>query len=119
MNERMRELREMLGLSQKDFAAALGVSRGVIANIEQNLTKPKPPIVSLVCQTYNVSEKWLRDGEGDPFIDESETDEIMRFVNSLMSDEPDNDFKRRFIASVVRMSPEGWDALQHFIDSLK
>ena len=38
MNEQIKELRKLLGLSQEEFGKKLGVTRGAITNIELNKT---------------------------------------------------------------------------------
>lgn len=72
--ERIKELRkDHLHLSQAEFGQRLGISRGSVANIELNLLKrpeQKEPIIKLICREFNVSEHWLRTGEGEPFIPE-------------------------------------------------
>lgn len=66
--ERIRFLRkEKLKMSQDAFGDRLGVSRSVIKNIELNvLARPeqKLSLIKLICKEFNVSEKWLLDGEG-------------------------------------------------------
>lgn len=72
LNERIKELRkEYLKLSQEAFGKKLGVSRSVINNIERNvLARPeqKEPIYKLICQKFNVNEKWLKEGIGEMFL---------------------------------------------------
>ena len=59
-------MRKKLGLTQKDFGAALGVSRDVVANLEAGRVPAKDPFLKLLCTTYNVNEDWLRTGAGGP-----------------------------------------------------
>ena len=47
MNERIKQIRKALNLSQDDFGKKLGVTRGVITNIELNKTEPKPLFINL------------------------------------------------------------------------
>ena len=68
MNERIKKLRRTLDLTQQEFADRIGVKRGTIANYEIARNEPTDSIVSLICREFNVSEKWLRTGEGDMFL---------------------------------------------------
>ncbi len=67
MNENFKILRKMLGLSQAEFGAKIGVSRDVIGNIEYDRVEPKDVFISHVCAVFNVNEEWLRTGNGEPF----------------------------------------------------
>lgn len=73
MNERIRQIRKSLHLTQKDFGAKLGVSRDVISNIEYDRVEPKKVFLELLCNLFNVNNKWLETGEGDMFLKENKT----------------------------------------------
>lgn len=115
MNSRIKQVRNALGLSQDEFGKKLGVTRGAITNIELNKVEPKPLFVSLICQTFNVSDRWLRTGEGEMFLQRSTEDEIAAFMGDVLKDEPDN-FRRQFIAALARMDDSGWAVLEKFIN---
>ena len=96
MNERIKELRLKLGLSQDEFGRRLGVTRGAITNIELNKVEPKPLFIDLMCREFNVSETWLRTGDGEMFVSRSRSDAIAQEVNRFMADHPDS-FRERLI----------------------
>ena len=83
MNERIKELRLELGMSQEEFGNRLGVGRGAITNIELNKVEPKPLFVSLICKTYGVRESWLRTGEGPMYTTMDEADELARIFEEI------------------------------------
>lgn len=83
MNERIKQLRLELGLSQEEFGNRLGVGRGAITNIELNKVEPKPLFVSLICKTYGVRESWLRDGTGPMYTTMDEADELARIFAEI------------------------------------
>lgn len=68
MNERIRSLRKELKLNQTEFADSIGVTPSNISKIESgainNITNG---MIKLICNLYNVNEKWLRTGSGDMF----------------------------------------------------
>lgn len=114
MNNRIKQIRTALGLSQDEFGKKLGVTRGAITNIELNKVEPKPLFVSLICQTFNVNDRWLRTGEGEMFMELSVEDEIAAFMGDILKNEKSN-FRRRFIAALARLDDTGWDVLEKFI----
>lgn len=67
MNERIKKLRKVLGLTQQEFADKIGMKRNTIANYETNRNEPSNSVISLICRTFNVSEDWLRQGDGEMF----------------------------------------------------
>ena len=71
MNERIKELRNVLGLTQQQFADQPGTSRAnkrnTIATYEQGKINPSDVSISLLCQEFDVNETWLREGSGDMF----------------------------------------------------
>lgn len=79
LNDRIRQLRESLGLSQTAFGSRLGVSRDVVNNLERGRVEIKEHIVKLICSEYHISEEWLRTGEG-PIYNEREAFSLDQFA---------------------------------------
>lgn len=119
MNERIKELRKVLGLSREEFANKLGLkSRGKIENIELGRTSPDEPFLDLICKTYNISPEWLHSGQGEMFIELSKDEQIEDFIGDLLSDEEDS-FKRRLISGLAALDENGWTVLENFLDSIQ
>lgn len=70
VNQRIKQLRQTLNLSQAKFAKAISISNGYIAGIELENRNVNDRIIKLICITFNVRENWLRTGEGDMFEEE-------------------------------------------------
>ena len=104
---RVRILREALGLTQADFGEKLGVSKDVIANIEYDRLKtaPHPNFFKLMCKTFNVRNEWLFDGKGEMFLptNNSPLDEIQKQYD--LSDNVVNVLQNFF-----ELSPEDQDS---------
>jgi len=65
LGERLHYARKSKGYTQDSLAEAIGVSRGVIFNLEKNKTTPQTIVVNALCQTLNINKKWLINGEGE------------------------------------------------------
>jgi len=68
MNERIKELREILHMNQKEFGKLLGITKSGVSDIEngrRNVTEQH--IIMLANSKYNINEDWLRNGTGDKF----------------------------------------------------
>ena len=70
MNDRIKELRRILGLKQREFADALGVKTGAVGAWESGSFKPGAARIELICERFKVSREWLVDGEGPVFKDD-------------------------------------------------
>lgn len=117
MKERIKKLRKALGLTQQEFADRIGISRGNIATYETREGSPGSSVINLICREFNVSETWLRTGEGEMYVRRSRDDELSAFVDELMKEQP-QDFRRRLVTALSRLKPEQWDALESIALSL-
>lgn len=117
INERIRELRERLNISQTEFAENLGSGRGIIKNIEEGRTLPKPQLIDLIARVFNVNRTWLETGEGEMFVEMSRAEKIGRFVADVLEDEPDS-FRRKLIDILIELDEDGWQKLKEAADVL-
>ncbi len=68
INERFKELRDLLGFNQKDFSNEVGISRTHISGIENGKDNPSLSLSKLVCYKFGVNEEWLLEGIGEVFV---------------------------------------------------
>ena len=67
INERIREARKTLKISQKDFAAAICISNTYLADVENDSRKANDRIIKLCSMVFGISETWLKEGTGEMF----------------------------------------------------
>jgi len=72
VNERIKELRNTLKLSQRAFAKAVYVSNGYLAGIELGHNEVKDRLIHLISTTFSVNKNWLLTGKGRMFNSTSE-----------------------------------------------
>lgn len=68
MNERLKELRKALHLTQKAFAEKIGAKQNTVATYEMGRNNPSDPVIHSICIAFGVNENWLRNGVGDMFV---------------------------------------------------
>ncbi|MCL2194182.1 MAG: helix-turn-helix domain-containing protein [Treponema sp.] len=68
VNERVKQLRTSLKMSQTEFGRAIFLSNGYIADMELGKKKVNDRIIHLISLTFGVSEVWLKDGTGSMFF---------------------------------------------------
>ena len=68
INDRLREVRKALSLSQKQFATGIHIkSSGYIGDIEIYRHDVNERIIELVSSVYGVNKNWLKNGHGKMF----------------------------------------------------
>lgn len=65
INQRIRNLRKELGLSQKDFGLKIGLGQAAVSRLEQPNVVVIEQNIRLICETFGINEAWLRTGEGE------------------------------------------------------
>ena len=65
--QRIRTLREVLGLSQNEFASKINRTSNFIAQIESGRSSISEKTRMAICRTYNINSDWLNNGAGDMF----------------------------------------------------
>lgn len=67
MNERIKELRDALGITLEEFGSRLGVTRTAISRLERGNRGVTDQMAISICREFGVNERWLRTGEGEMF----------------------------------------------------
>lgn len=65
VGERVKKIRQELGLKQVEFSQSILISQGFLAEIETGKKNPSPRVVFTLCQKYGINPKWLVDGKGN------------------------------------------------------
>ena len=68
VGKRLKDVRRVLDISQKDFAAGIDVSGSYLSEIESGKTKPGYNLILAVARKFNVSPNWLLLEQGEMFI---------------------------------------------------
>ena len=105
MNERIKQLRKHLGLNQSEFASRLGVSQSAVAAWELGTRNPMDAVIQSICREFNVSERWLREGEGEMFLPQDDADELMALAGRFLGSNP-TETQMRFARAVFTMTPQ-------------
>lgn len=123
INNRLRELRKVLNLTQPQFGETLGVGIGVIKNLERNLTEPKKEFINLVCTIHNVNKDWLLTGNGDMFNEPPSLEEkLIEHFKDIQLDT--NSFKmllhffEQFILAYRELTPEQQETVNLFVHKM-
>ncbi|GHU58938.1 hypothetical protein AGMMS49975_26010 [Clostridia bacterium] len=72
MNNRLKEIRKAVGLNQTAFSAKIGIPQSTYGNYEVGTRPIRDIHILSVCREFNVSENWLRTGDGEMFNEPNE-----------------------------------------------
>jgi transcriptional regulator with XRE-family HTH domain len=86
INDRLKDARLALKLSQRSFAKGIFLkSAGYYGDIETHRNEVNDRVVELVCSVYGVNKIWLRTGKGQMFDKkvDSQLEEMSILFNQL------------------------------------
>lgn len=89
MTERIKAIRRAVGCTQQEFADRLGLKRNTIATYEIGKAVPSDRTISDICREFRVSEVWLRTGEGEMFLRQTEAEQLAEITTRMELDQDD------------------------------
>lgn len=112
MNDRLKILRNTLGIKQGEFAKKISTTQGHISDIENGRKELSDRTMKLICLEFNVNETWLRTGKGDMFLQLDRDDELAAWVGSILNPDNDNEFMKRFVHMLSKLDIQDWKVLE-------
>ena len=116
MNERIKQIRKMSGLTQSEFAERLKASRDKIASYETGRVIPTDTTLNLIAKEFNISYVWLKTGEG-PMEDPTSDRETLEKLTDVYQSLPDR--LRTLVDVLVDMDPEWWKTLDAAFEEIE
>lgn len=113
MEERIKELRQALGLSLEAFADKLGKDRSTIGRMEKGLIKITESNILAICREFNVRREWLETGEGEMFQPTP-----MDLVDKLVAEYDLGPVGRRFLEILVKLDEEDLEKVYRFMQAI-
>lgn len=101
INDRFKELRLALELSQEQFGAPIGLTKSSVSNIEKHIRNLNERIVMLLETKFRANPSWLHTGRGEMFLDVSGD-----FVAEMAAKYQLNTFQQTLVRAVYEMPPE-------------
>ena len=110
MNERLKEIRKELRLTQKEFAKKLGITDSGISRLEKGQNQLTDQMIRSICREFNVNYSWLVSGTGDMFDEVPQTS-----IDELCTQYGLDEFDRVLILEYLKMSADARKALKDYI----
>lgn len=117
MNNRLKELRLNLNLSQEEFGNKIGIkSRSHISALESGTRNITDRIISDIVREFHINENWLRTGEGEMFETLTKSQEWGITVGRILANE--NEFARKTFEGLSLYDDSDWLVLKKVIDTI-
>lgn len=101
-------------LTKTAFSEKLNVSQAFISQLCSGAKMPSDRTIADICREFNISELWLRTGEGEPHIQRDEDEEFLEVMEQIhMSDD---ELIKRIIKAYWFMEDEEKAAIRKLID---
>ena len=110
MNERIKQIRRELGLTQQEFAERIGLKQNSIALIESGKRNISDQAVLSICREYGINEEWLRTGWGEKRTSNS-NNELEALVGKYKLTVADQTLIEKYIS----LKPEARKAVLQFM----
>lgn len=111
VSERLREVRDRERLSRAAFGARLGVSGDVINNLERGRVEVKDSMIKLICTEFQISEEWLKSGNGDMTAAKDLLDQVKNKYDLTPSD-------MALIRQFIDLSPANRNIILEYMHSV-
>lgn len=109
--ERIREVRNTLGLTLEKFGDRLGVTKVAISNIEKGNRNLTEQMTKSICREFNVDYMWLTTGDGEMFIDND--DDFIERIDRIMAGE--DEARKNLFKFMLELSDDDIAALDRLM----
>lgn len=109
--ERIREVRNALGLTLEKFGDRLGVTKVAISNIEKGNRNLTEQMTKAICREFNVDYMWLTTGDGEMFIDND--DDFIERIDRIMTGE--DEARKNLFKFMLELSDDDIAALDRLM----
>lgn len=116
INLRIKSLLDTLKIKKTTFADKINVSQAFVSQLCSGASQPSDRTLADICREFNVSETWLRTGEGEMFIQLNEDKELLEVLADLQVDEENP--VRDLLIAYWRLNDEQKAAIKQMIKNL-
>lgn len=116
IGDRIKEIRKAAGKTQQSFADVIGLKRNTIANYEIGQIQPSDRTIADICREFNISEHWLRTGEGEMRIKLSADADFIRVMTEIQVS--DDVFIKSLLKSYWDLNKEEKAAIHKLVDGM-
>ena len=119
MNNRIKELRKSLNLTQEEFSNRLAITKASVSRLESGINNPSDQTIKLICSEFCIRREWLEFGhEPMKAADlDGAPETLVPDLVSILSSYPA--VLALFRRVVDHMTPSDWARLNALLDEMK
>ena len=110
--ERIKDVRNSLGLTLEKFGEKLGVTKTAIFRIEKGERSLTEQMTKSICREFSVDYMWLTTGEGEMFVESD--DDFFERIDRIMAGE--NESRKNMIKTLLYASDADIEAFDRLVD---
>lgn len=110
--ERIKDVRNSLGLTLEKFGEKLGVTKTAISRIEKGERSLTEQMTKSICREFSVDYMWLTTGEGERFVESD--DDFFERIDRIMAGE--NESRKNMIKTLLYASDADIEAFDRLVD---
>ena len=118
INNRAKEVRQSMKLSQAKFAQKIGFSQSAIKDVEIGKCKVTDRLILAMNKYLGVNEEWLRTGNGSMYAQTDKKDAVEQALNILMAKYSMDKFEIAMMKNYLEMSPEAKQGFKTFLKEI-
>ena len=110
--ERIKDVRNSLGLTLEKFGEKLGVTKTAISRIEKGERSLTEQMTKSICREFSVDYMWLTTGEGEMFVESD--DDFFERIDRIMAGETES--RKNMIKTLLYASDADIEAFDRLVD---
>lgn len=110
--ERIKDVRNSLGLTLEKFGEKLGVTKTAISRLEKGERSLTEQMTKSICREFGVDYMWLTTGEGEMFVETD--DDFFERIDRIMVGE--NETRKNMIKMLLYASDDDIEAFDRLVD---
>ena len=110
--ERIKDVRNSLGLTLEKFGEKLGVTKTAISRLEKGERSLTEQMTKSICREFSVDYMWLTTGEGEMFVESD--DDFFERIDRIMAGE--NESRKNMVKTLLYASDADIEAFDRLVD---
>lgn len=108
-------------ITKTEFAKRLNVSQAFVSQMCSGVARPSDRTIADICREFRIREEWLRTGEGDMKIADTQREKLQHFFADVLATAPDE--RSAFVAALDDLPYDFWplvaELARKYADNLK
>lgn len=113
MNERIKEIRDTLNLSQEAFGEKIGITKTSVSRLEKSERNPSEQTIKSICREFNVNYAWLKEGLGEMFSKLPET-----LLDQVADEYNLDELDKIIVKGYMQLSEEKRKVIKEYLQSI-